>query len=246
MQGKDLGNAIVDESTVYNQWTVFPDDYDPISAKLRFEPSPTGDFDGDGSLNMADVDAFIEMIRGVHHSKSSSAAEMFDVNIDGRIDGEDLNFWVKDLKKTWFGDADVNGEFNSADFVQVFQAGKYEQGWLGEWRSIHQGAGWTEGDWNGDGFFDSSDVVAAFVDGGFEAGDRSQATAMAIPEPATGTLVALCVIALPGLCRWRLRKSTLISENARHRHSGAWPRSSPRSATTLNTVAHPIPEIVTC
>ena len=95
---------------------------------------------------------------------------MFDVNIDGHIDREDLDVWVKDLKKTWFGDADVNGEFNSADFVQVFQAGKYEQGSLDEWRSVDQGAGWGEGDWNGDGLFDSSDIVTAYVDGRFEVG----------------------------------------------------------------------------
>ena len=31
---------------------------------------------------------------------------------------------------TWFGDADLNGEFNSSDFVQAFQVGKYEMGWL--------------------------------------------------------------------------------------------------------------------
>ena len=34
--------------------------------------------------------------------------------------------WLHDLKKTWVGDADLNGLFNSADFVLAFQAGKYE------------------------------------------------------------------------------------------------------------------------
>ena len=49
--------------------------------------------------------------------------------------------------------------FNSSDMAQVFAAGKYETG---------QEAGWADGDWNGDGIFDSSDMVTAFVDGGYE------------------------------------------------------------------------------
>ena len=52
----------------------------------------------------------------------------FDLNSDSSVTLEDHRVWVKDLKHTWFGDADLNGEFNSNDFVQVFQAGKYENG----------------------------------------------------------------------------------------------------------------------
>ncbi len=43
------------------------------------------------------------------------------------IDLEDHRVWVKDLKHTWYGDANLERRFNSKDFVQVFQAGKYEQ-----------------------------------------------------------------------------------------------------------------------
>ena len=45
----------------------------------------------------------------------------------------------------------------------VFQAGKYE---------LNTPATWAEGDWNFDGRFDSGDLVAAFQDGGYEAGPR--------------------------------------------------------------------------
>ena len=51
------------------------------------------------------------------------------------------------------GDANGDGEFNSSDLVDTFQAGKYERG---------IDATWQEGDWNRDGRFDSSDLVAAF------------------------------------------------------------------------------------
>ncbi len=62
---------------------------------------------------------------------------IFDVNSDSIVDLEDHRVWVKDLKYTWFGDADLNGEFDSLDFVQVFAAGKYETAecrWLGRRR----------------------------------------------------------------------------------------------------------------
>ncbi len=51
---------------------------------------------------------------------------MFDVNQDGIVDELDLSDWVTTIKHTWFGDANLDGEFNSGDLVQVLAAGKYE------------------------------------------------------------------------------------------------------------------------
>ncbi|MCA9152365.1 MAG: thioredoxin domain-containing protein [Planctomycetales bacterium] len=51
------------------------------------------------------------------------------------------------------GDANFDGVFDSADLVQVFQAGKFE---------TEQAAEWSEGDWDHNGFFNTSDLVAAF------------------------------------------------------------------------------------
>jgi hypothetical protein len=62
--------------------------------------------------------------------------------------------------------------------TQVFAAGKYETG---------EEAGWANGDWNGDGFFSSRDMVAAFVDGGYEMGPRTDAAA--VPEPTSAVLL---------------------------------------------------------
>ena len=42
-------------------------------------------------------------------------------------------------------------------------------GWMVHGRT-HDGASWPQGDWNGDGVFDSSDLVTAFADGGYEKG----------------------------------------------------------------------------
>ena len=81
------------------------------------------------------------------------------------VDLEDHRIWVKDLRRTWYGDANLDGEFNSGDMVQVFAEGKYEKD--AQWLNV---TSWSEGDWNGDGIFDSSDMVTAFSDGGYEQG----------------------------------------------------------------------------
>ena len=73
------------------------------------------------------------------------------------------------------GDANRDGVFDSADFVQVFQMGEYED-------AIAGNSTWQEGDWDGDGDFDSADFVAAFQTGLYE-----------VPPPASGNAVAAAV-----------------------------------------------------
>ena len=98
----------------------------------------------------------------------------------------DREVWVNDLKNTWIGDADLDGEFNSQDFVQVFQAGEYED-------EIASNSAWSTGDWNGDAEFNSGDFVTAFQGVGFEQGPR--VTAIAVPEPQTFALLLWGLVA---------------------------------------------------
>ncbi len=136
-----------------------------------------GDFNGNGVLDAADIDQLtVASAAGTNNPK-------YDLNADSAVNETDVTIWAKDLKKTWIGDADVNGAFDSSDFVKVFTVGKYEQ---------DQAAAWTEGDWNGSGRFDSSDFVAAFVDGGYELG--AGAEVQAIPEPSSLVLLVLGVL----------------------------------------------------
>ena len=143
-----------------------------------------GDFDANGQLDVADLDALTAEIAAGTNTGS------FDLNADGQVNQGDLNAWVKDLRKTWIGDSNLDGEFNSSDFVLVFTSGKFETG---------DAASWADGDWNGDGKFDSSDFVSAFTDGGFEQGPLA---AQAVPEPSAIGLIALGFICL--LCRYRI------------------------------------------
>jgi hypothetical protein len=80
----------------------------------------------------------------------------------------------------------LDGDFSSLDFVTVFMAGKYEQDKV---------ASWSEGDWNGDLRFGTSELVAAFEDGGCEQGPR--AATKAVPEP-NGLMLVLAGILFLG------------------------------------------------
>ena len=104
------------------------------------------------------------------------------------------NVNIEIVKRDWIGDANMDGEFNSGDFVAVFQAGKYETGEI---------AAWSQGDWNGDRVFDSGDFVAAFQDGGYEMGPRS--ITAAVPEPSGCLFVTLATLLFPLIRRKRLQ-----------------------------------------
>lgn len=151
-----------------------------------FTGGTAGDFNGDGLLDAADIDLLTGAVGGGDLS--------FDVDGDGSVTADDRQVWIRDLKGTWVGDSDLNGEFNSADFVAVFQAGKFETG---------AAASWGEGDWDGNGVFGSGDFVAAFQDGGFEQGPR--AAVASVPEPA-GAALLLVGLTLIGLRRRNERR----------------------------------------
>ena len=144
-----------------------------------------GDFNNDGTLDALDIDALSSEIL------TGGAGAAFDVNGDGDVDAGDRTHWVETLANTWFGDSNLDGEFNSSDFVAVFTAGQYEDG-------VPQNSTWATGDWDGDGDFSSGDFVAAFSAGGFEVGPRENAAAASVPEP---TSVVLLCFGLCGLLR---------------------------------------------
>ena len=169
-----------------NYMEIFLDDVTYTSLAVETLP---GDFNSSGELDAGDIDLLNAQIAGAGDSS-------FDLNGDGAVDGTDRNVWVKELKKTWFGDSNLDGEFNSGDFVQVFGAGKYEDGILGN-------ATWAEGDWDGNGDFDSGDLVAAFTDGGFESGPLPAAT---VPEPSS-----VCML-LIGTCVLGFRRSVRTND----------------------------------
>jgi hypothetical protein len=102
----------------------------------------------------------------------------------------DRTFWVETLSNTYWGDSNLDGEFNTGDLVQVLEFGQYEDDLAGN-------SGWTEGDWDGDGDFTTSDLVQALEGGGYEIGPRD--AVLPVPEPANSGIVLL--LAAMTICR---------------------------------------------
>jgi hypothetical protein len=136
--------------------------------KLDLEPA-TGDFNNDGKIDVADIDALTAaVISGTNEAR-------FDLNSDQLVNQQDRGIWVEQIMKTWSGDADLDGQFNTHDLVLVFQRGEYEDG-------VAANSGWSDGDWNGDGEFGSDDLVTALQGGGYQNGPRAVAAVAATTE----------------------------------------------------------------
>ncbi len=172
----------------------FPDN-NPILNALTLEVDPgdllPGDFNGDGMIDAADIDLLSAEIRG------GNPAIRFDLNGDGGVDAKDRVVWVEQLAGTYFGDANLDGVFDTQDFLSVFQIGEYED-------AVTSNSTWSEGDWDGSGDFDSTDFVLAFQGGGFEKGPR--AAVAAVPEPGSAlSLIIGSFVWLLGRSRRRTR-----------------------------------------
>ena len=194
LRGADLSNATgfatarFSPDTTYNQWTLFPTDFDPQAAGLRLVVSPDGDFNSNGILDAGDIDLLSSKDLLDHNPSVATnrpRTPTLDLNGDSREDDFDRKFWVHSLAETHFGDANLDGEFNSHDLLRVLQAGKFELGLR---------AGWAEGDWNGDGQFNSFDVVAALGDGGYQ--HSSFVAVGTVPEPTSLAILLLGLVAL--------------------------------------------------
>jgi hypothetical protein len=138
---------------------------------LRFVHA-LGDFNRDQSIDIADMNALTLAIQ------SNDSDSSFDLDSSGILDDADLDFMVHVAIGTWFGDANLDGLFDSKDLVVIFQSAEYED-------AIPGNSTWGTGDWNADGDFTSLDLVVAFQDAGYEKGPRH----VAVPESISSTFL---------------------------------------------------------
>ena len=126
---------------------------DRVDGTPGYAATTDGDFNQDGRLDATDINQYCAGQR---------AGDLkYDLNQDSKIDSNDLNFLIKDVFKTSFGDANLDGAFDSSDLVQVFEASEYED-------LIAGNSTWSEGDWNCDGEASTRDMVNAFIDGAYQ------------------------------------------------------------------------------
>ena len=140
-----------------------------------------GDFDQDGSLDADDMEQLSLQLRTTPDNRS------FDLNNDATLSQADREVWVHDLANTYFGDSNLDGEFNSSDLTLVLSANEFED-------NITLNSTWAAGDWNGDGDFDSGDLVTALQDGVYELGPRTAVAA--VPEPSSWILLTLGLLGI--------------------------------------------------
>ena len=113
---------------------------------------------------MVDADD-IDILCG--HIQAGSQENRYDLDQSGSVDIDDQRYLVETILNTSVGDANLDGIFNSADLVQIFQFGQYQD-------NTPNNSGWAQGDWNCDGDFNTTDLIVAFQAGGYVRAARIQ------------------------------------------------------------------------
>jgi hypothetical protein len=133
-----------------------------------------GDFNHDGDLSIDDIGLLISQL-GLPKDKPG-----FDLNRDQVIDDLDLEYWIEKSFHSYFGDADLNGAVDFADFLTLAD-------------HFDQSGGWSDGDFDGSG-------TVGFPDFLLLADNFGQSSAVAaVPESSTLTSALLVVVGIVGL-----------------------------------------------
>ncbi|MEZ6118388.1 MAG: hypothetical protein R3C28_17720 [Pirellulaceae bacterium] len=85
-----------------------------VLARRIIEPQ-FGDVNNDNAFDLGDANNLIVAARDNRYRES------FDLVDDGVIDFSDIEVWLHDIKNTYFGDANLDGEFNSQDLVRLYR-----------------------------------------------------------------------------------------------------------------------------
>jgi hypothetical protein len=110
---------------------------------ILYAPAPTpslaGDFNLDDVVDGADIDMLFTAV------DVASTDPAFNVDGVGSVDRQDIDFLVRAILGTEYGDANLDGSVDAIDF--------------GIWESHHfqSATGWASADFNGDGMTDGSD-----------------------------------------------------------------------------------------
>jgi len=158
----DIGNDV--RVSTYAAW---------ILAQMPDQPATeTGDFDGNGLLNLADVDGLFDRFGGDDF--------WYDLSGDQAIDMADTDILIRSFMNTEYGDTDLDGDVDFDDYLAL--AGNF--GSAGPFS-------YSNGDLDGDDDVDFADyqVLESFY--GFNAASAPPLPPAPIPEPAALLLVAL-------------------------------------------------------
>ena len=140
-------------------------------------PGLDGDFDASKELGVADINLLTQEILAGGENRA------LDLTGDALVDEADRVAWVERLAATSFGDADLNGSVDFADFLTLSS-------------NFGQAGTWELGDFNGNGQVDFADFLLLSDSFG-------QLAVTAIPEPQA---VVMMLSAICGTCSIRRRR----------------------------------------
>ena len=137
--------------------------------------SPTGDFDGDGDFDVADLDQLVAVIA------AGTNAITFDLTGDNSVDLADRDAWLTlagaanlpSGNAYLVGDANLDGSVDGADFV-LWNTGKFTAT-----------AAWSLGDFNADGNTDGADFVLWNINKFTSADERDDAAILWRPDASS-------------------------------------------------------------
>ena len=92
-----------------------------------------GDLNGDQLVDVHDIDLVCSAVR------TNDQTARFNLNNDAGVDVDDMFYLVETIIGSGVGDANLDGIFNSTDFVTIFRASEYED-------AIAGNSTWAEGD----------------------------------------------------------------------------------------------------
>jgi len=110
---------------------------------ILYTPAPTPSMPGDFNLDDVIDDADIDMLFAAIAAGSADSA--FNVDGVGSVDRQDVDFLVREILGTEYGDANLDGSVDGIDFG-IWDSHKFQSG-----------TGWVLADFNGDGSTDGTD-----------------------------------------------------------------------------------------
>jgi hypothetical protein len=164
--------------------------YDGFQGFVNNSASPLGDFEPDGDLDAADIDALLHAAQG---SVPPGLAK-FDLNHNNVVNSlpnsanSDADMWVRILKQTDYGDANLDRKVDINDLYLL----------ASNWKAP---GGWAKGDFNGSGFVDAADLgllsskwqFGVGAGGGAPFAQALESVGLSVaagPEPSVSALIA--------------------------------------------------------
>ena len=155
------------------------------SLYLKFTAPLLGDFDADGIWDADDLDLLAAA------AQAGSTDLFFDLNNDGMVTfeigsvgGSDSDYWLHTLFGSEYGDLNLDGVIDGADFSSL----------LGNFGTT---SGWAAGNIDGSTAIDGADFSTLLGNFGFNNANL-ESLSVTVPEPSTVTLILLTFAAFTG------------------------------------------------